>query len=121
MEGRILAQLKTDFWAAALIRRAQAAGAFAALTRRGDPDAGDVLVKVATLDGRARLYAPALGPGGERMWLDLSAGALGDAEAAIDEAIRKRAARDADLWVIEVEDRAGRTFLTEPIDQIKDG
>jgi hypothetical protein len=108
-------ELKTDFWVAALIRRAESSGAFAAVVRKGDPDAGAVLVKVATLDGRARLYAPARDGAGERVWLDLSSGPLGVSEPAIDAHARKRAEGDRDLWVVEIEDRAGRTFLTEPV------
>lgn len=109
-------ELKTDLWATALIRRAQVGGAFAAVVRRGDRDAGAVLVKIATLDGRARLYGAALNGEGETVWLDLSAGSLGDAEADVDAYARKRADTDPDLWVVEIEDRAGRTFLTEPIE-----
>jgi hypothetical protein len=109
-------ELKTEIWAQALIRRAQVGGAMATVARRGDRDAGAALVKVATLDGRARLYAPARDGEGERIWLDLSAGALGEDEAAIDEYVRKRAAHDPDIWVIEIEDRQGRPFLLEAID-----
>jgi hypothetical protein len=109
-------ELKTEVWASALIRRASIAGAFAAVVRKGDADAGAVLVKVATLNGRARLYAPARDGAGERIWLDLSAGSLGESEADVDAAIRKRVETDPDLWVLEVEDKHGRHFLMEPID-----
>jgi len=109
-------ELKTEIWASALMRRAQIAGAFAAVVRKGDTDAGAVLVKVATMNGRARLYAPARDGAGERIWLDLSAGTLGDDEIAVDAAIRKRAETDPDLWVVEVEDKHGRHFLMEPVD-----
>jgi hypothetical protein len=109
-------RLKTELWAAALVRRAMAAGAFAAVSAKGDADAGAVLVKVATLDRRARLYTARTDMAGGRVWLDLSAGPLGDAEAAIDGEIARQRGRDADLWVVEIEDRAGRHFLTEPLD-----
>jgi hypothetical protein len=109
-------ELKTDFWASALIRRAQIAGVFAGVVKKGDTDAGAVLVKVATMDGRARLYGPARNGDGERIWLDLSAGALGDVEAEVDDYVRKRRASDPDLWVIEIEDRFGRHFLMEPVE-----
>jgi hypothetical protein len=112
-----MAELKTEIWASALIRRAEIGGAFAAVVRKGDTDAGAVLVKVATLDRRARLYAPAQDGEGERIWLDLSAGSLGDDEADVDAAIRKRVQTDPDLWVVEVEDKHGRHFLTEPVDE----
>jgi hypothetical protein len=107
--------LKTGFWASALIRRAELGGAFATVARKGDADAGAVLVKVTTRSGCARLYAPALNGEGEQVWIDLSAGALGVDEAAIDAYVRKRAASDPDLWLIEIEDKAGRHFLTEPV------
>lgn len=109
-------ELKTDFWASALIRRASNAGAFAGVTRKGDTDAGAVLVKVATLNGKARLYAPARDGDGERIWLDLSAGPLGDVEGDVDAYVRKRSGTDPDLWVIEIEDKHGRHFLEERVD-----
>lgn len=109
-------ELKTEFWASALIRRAEIAGAFAGVVRKGDADAGAVLVKVATLDGKARLYGPARNGEGERIWLDLSAGSLGDVEADVDAYVRKRREGDPDVWVIEIEDRQGRHFLMEPVD-----
>ena len=108
-------ELKTGIWASALIRRAEVAGAFATVARKGDTDAGAVLVKVATLDGRAHLYAPAMDGEGERIWLDLSSGPLGVEEKAVDAYAAKRAANDPDLWIVEIEDRAGRHFLTEPV------
>lgn len=111
-----MVELKAEIWAAALIRRAQAGGAFAAVARKGDADAGAVLVKVATLDGRARLYAPARDGEGERVWLDLSAGTLGDEERAVDAHARRRAENDPDLWVVEIEDRQGRHFLQERVE-----
>lgn len=109
-------ELKTDIWAGALIRRAEIGGAFAVVARHGDPDAGAVLVKVAQLNGKARLYTPALDAEGAQIFLDLSAGSLGDEEAAVDAYVRKRTQSDPDLWVIEIEDRAGRHFLTERVD-----
>ena len=107
--------LKTGLWASALIRRVELAGSFAAVVRKGDVDAGDVLVKVATMDGRARLYALSRDGDGELIWLDLSHGSLGDEERAVDAYARKRVERDSDLWIVEIEDRAGRHFLTEPV------
>lgn len=110
-------RLKTGFWAAALVRRAEVGGASAFIVRKGDADLGAALVKVATLDRRARLYAPAQRGDGALVWLDLSAGPLGDDESAVDAQIAKRTRTDPDLWVIEIEDRQGRHFLTEPVDQ----
>jgi len=45
----------------------------------------------------------------ERAWQVLSAGT----EAEVDASITKQRSFDPDLWVIEVEDRAGRHLLDE--------
>lgn len=104
--------LKTSIWAPALIRRAQTAGAYASVLFKGDPDAGAALVKVRTLDGKAVLYRPMRDMSGARIWLPK--GPLEETE--IDQDIDKRRSNDPDLWVIEVEDRNGRHFLTETVD-----
>lgn len=108
-------EIKTAFWAAALIRRAELAGASGFVTRKGDPDEGDVLVKVTRAAGLARLYGLSRDRDGAAVWLDLSGGALGEAEPAIDAFIERRAKLDPDLWAIEIEDKEGRHFLTEPV------
>ena len=45
-----------------------------------------------------------------RVWVVL---AEGD-EKTVDLTIARQRARDPDIWVIEVEDRAGRTLLDQP-------
>lgn len=104
-------EIPAHLWVSALLRRAMSAGAFATIVHRGDEDRGDVLVKVAIARGEARLYAPGFNPDGPSTFERL---ALAD-EAAVDEAIGKRLKSDRDLWVIEIEDRAGRHFLTERV------
>lgn len=104
------ARLAADFWVRAYLARLQAAHLPAYVVARGDPTAGAVLVKLATLDGRARLYQRSfdLATGG-RAWVVLAEGAEGEVDAA---AARQRRT-DPDLWVIEVESREGRTLLDE--------
>jgi len=94
-------RLNAGFWTSALIRQAQQGGAFAVVIRRGDPDAGACLVKVRTLDGQASLYRPIRNMEGQRVWLPKGP----EIETEID-----------DLWVLEIEDRQGRHFLSEPVE-----
>jgi hypothetical protein len=107
-------ELRSEIWVSALLRRAQAGGAMALLSRRGDRDGGAVLVKVATLDGRASVYAPARNGDGERVFMRLR---LEPEEAAADAYLARRAASDPDVWVVDIEDRQGRHFLTEPVEE----
>ena len=105
-------RLKAELWVKAHIRICQAQGAQAFVVRRGDETAGIVLLKVNRLDGRAFVFEPATGSDGARVWTRLS---KAETEAEADAAIARAIKRDPDLWVIEIEDREGRHFLTEPV------
>ena len=107
--------LSTDIWVGALIRRAEIGGAFAVVVRKGDARAGAVLVKVLNRsDGTARLYAEATRKDGERVWMQPQ---LTDQEQDLDRYIERAARIDPDIWVVEIEDREGRHFLTEPVEK----
>lgn len=108
-------RLPTKLWIDALIRRVQTDGASAFVLQRGDSERGEVLIKISSLNGEARLLRPAIDMDGTRIMLDLTAQGVGPIEAEIDDYLRRARDRDQDLWVIEIEDRDARTFVTEPI------
>ena len=102
--------LSSDLWVYALIRRAQLAGAYATVLRRGDARGGAVLVKtVNRKTGDANLYAQAVGGQGETLWMQPLSGPEADLEAYL----KRAAGRDPDIWVVEIEDADGARFLTE--------
>ncbi|MGY6633940.1 MAG: DUF1491 family protein [Alkalilacustris sp.] len=104
-------RLTAEFWVQAYLARLRQEGIPAYVMARGDATAGAVLVKLATLDGRARALQRRLDPAtGGRVWDVLADGA----EAEVDAAVVRQRGRDPDLWVIELEDRAGRTLLDTP-------
>ncbi|MCF6329098.1 MAG: DUF1491 family protein [Henriciella sp.] len=109
-------RLPTQIWVDALVRRAQVAGASGFIVQKGDASRGDVLIKVADLSGGARAYAPRTNMEGTRVFIDLSVQGVGPDEASVDDYVRKTGARDRDLWIIEIEDREARHFLTEPVE-----
>ena len=103
-------RLASGLWVTAYLARAQAMAIPAYLARRGDATAGAVVIKLATLDGQARAYARRWDFASDtRRWEVL---AEGD-EAAVDAALTREGARDPDLWLVEIEDRAGRTLLDQ--------
>lgn len=110
-----MAELKAKIWVQALIRRAEAGGAAGYVMRSGDPDAGAVLVKVALPDRLARLYAGARDFEGERIWTQ-PLGSDPVLEQDADAYAARRHDNDPDIWLVEIEDRAGRHFLTEPVE-----
>lgn len=104
------ARLTADFWVRAYLARLQAAHIPAYVVARGDATAGAVLVKLATLDGEARLFQRSFDlRSGARVWMVLAEGA----EAEVDASIARQRRSDPDLWVIEIESREGRTLLDE--------
>jgi hypothetical protein len=105
-----VSRLSSDLWVAAYRARLSAAGIPAYVTHRGDPTAGAVLVKLATMDGRAVLWGRAYGDGGARVWAVLAEGP----EPEVDAAAARQRGYDPDLWLVEIEDRHGRTLLDQP-------
>jgi hypothetical protein len=103
-------RLTSGFWVSAYLNRLRLAAIPAFVTQRGDATAGAVLVKVATLDGRARAFQRSFDLASDaRIWVVLAEGA----EAEVDAVLVRQRARDPDVWVIEIEDRAGRSLLDE--------
>ncbi len=102
-------QIATHVWVAGLIRRAEIAGAFAAVVKRGDDKAGAVLVKAYdTSTRRARLFSEATGLDGRVRWIEP---VQSEMEGELDAYAAGQRRYDPDLWIVEIEDREGRAFL----------
>lgn len=105
--------LNSDLWVGALIRRAQIEGANATVVKKGDANAGTVIVKTYnTSDRSAHVYSEAFGQDGDRLWIQPVTGT----ESELDAWIERQRGYDPDLWVVEVEDRQGRHFITERVE-----
>lgn len=103
-------RLTTDFWVSAYLKRLRLVAIPAFVTTKGDATAGVVMVKMNTLDGQAAVYQRSFDlMTGARAWIVLAQGVEGE----VDAAIAKQCGFDPDLWVIEVEDKAGRHLLDE--------
>lgn len=106
-----MARLTSEFWVQAYLTRLRLHEIPAFVTAHGDDTAGAVLIKLNTLDGQATAFQRSFDLiSGARNWAELVRGDELDVDAAID----KQKSFDPDLWVIEVEDRAGRHLLDEP-------
>ncbi|HWJ99423.1 MAG TPA: DUF1491 family protein [Xanthobacteraceae bacterium] len=109
-------RLKSAIWVSAYVRRCHLEGAFAVLRRKGAEEAGAIFIKVTKLDGTAALYAPAPQTSFEgakpadRLFISVFKQEF-EPEAAAETKIAREIEFDPDIWVVEVEDRAGRHFL----------
>lgn len=103
-------RLASGVWVSAYLTRLRLADIPAFVVARGDETAGAVLVKLNTLDGNAKAFQRSFDMmTGERTWMVLAEGN----EQDVDASVTKQRSFDSDLWVIEVEDRQGRTLLDE--------
>ncbi len=105
-----MARVTADFWIAAYLARLTQEGIFAHIAHKGDPTAGSIAIKLATMDGYATLFMRNYDGEGNRVWSTVLEGA---AEREVDEYAAKQRGYDRDLWVIEVEDPRGRHLLDE--------
>ena len=109
-------RLKSAIWVAAYVRRCNVEGAFAAVRRRGAEEAGAIFVKLNRLDGSAELFGPAPQSvfedrrPADRLFSRCFAEQPAP-EAKIEERLAREQRFDPDVWIVEVEDRAGRHFL----------
>jgi hypothetical protein len=100
-------RLKTDIVVQAALRLSNQQAIPMTVARRGDGDAGTILLKLNQLDRGCSVLAQTRTPGGELVW-HRATGADPVQEAEADAYIARQVQRDPDLWVVEVEDRAGR-------------
>jgi len=106
-------RLRSDIWVSWLLRRAEAGGAYVSVARRGAAEAGAVFIVLDRRDGTFDLLAPApqaalTEPAPERIFERL----LDRVDSGmVSTRLAQEFRFDADLWVVEIEDRQGRPFV----------
>lgn len=84
-----------------LVRQTQAAGGFAMVLHKGEPDAGTILVVAVDRAGLGTLYERLPDPQGTRCWTAVraqQADSRGDFDAYLD----RRTQQDRDAWIVEL-------------------
>ena len=108
-----MARLKSGIWVRATLRRLAAQGLMAVVARKGDEDAGDVMVKHRQGDGRYHVLSQAR-RGEELVWINRT-GTEPVSEAEADRMIARAVDVDGDLWVIEIEGGTEGAILLEVV------
>ena len=103
-------RLKTNIIVQAALRISSLQAIPMVIARRGDGDAGTILVKLNQLDLGCTVLAQTRTPKGELAWLKAT-GETPVEEATADAYIARQVKRDPDIWVVEIEDRAGRPIF----------
>ena len=100
-------RLKTGIWIKAQLRLCDQALLPAVIVRRGDEDAGQVLIKHNRLGRGCWLLARRFNMDGERIWAQVAGSEDFAAERECDAYIERELDIDPDLWVVEIEDTEG--------------
>ena len=94
-------RIKAGIWVSMALRMGNADGRFGAVLRKGDPDAGGVLVVLRGRDG-VSVLSQLRTAAGELAWMRATGpGPVDDATA--DAYVARQVKFDQDLWVIEFE------------------
>ena len=103
-------RLKTGLVVQAALRLATVQAIPIVVARRGDADAGAILIKLNQLEQGFIILAQTRTLEGELAWMRATGASPVDEQTA-DAYVERQVKRDPDLWVVEIEDRAGRPIF----------
>ena len=106
------ARLPAALEATSIIRRAEAAGDFATVLKRGDRDRGSLLLIVTSRGAHVAVLERTLGPAGDYGWNRAQTPELSES-AKLAEFLSRRARFDPDLWAIELDIADAERFIAE--------
>lgn len=102
-------RLRSDFIVSAILRQAQAGGAFALVSRRGHEEGGMVHIHLRRADGDWFLSESTRLDGTRGWQTRLSR----ESEAKVEAALADESRFDADMWVVEIEGEFEPAMLPE--------
>lgn len=108
-------RLVTQLWVQAQVRLCDLYVIQMVVARRGDPDAGAVLVRLVRGAGRNLVLSRHTQIDGTSGWTAAAGGEALD-DAAAEDFIAREVGRDPDLWVLDVDDPEDRYWPDRPIE-----
>jgi len=108
--GAVTARLPARLEVSALLRAVSAAGGFAAVVNKGEPEAGTLLVICAENGANRRLFERMPSIDEDRGWT-LSIVEDAENKQLFDDYLARRKDQDPDLWIIELDIPNGERFI----------
>lgn len=111
-------RIPTHVWLMAALRQIEAAGGAYYVTQRGEGQSGIVIAKIRNNMGVFTLYTQGRNVDGVMGWLPVrpkGQTTQGVEESWADAYIARAAARDPDLWAVEIETRTDEFPLEGPV------
>ena len=106
--------LTTRLWVSALVRRANDAGDFATILRKGEESAGQVIVVARRRDGHVQVFTRTMNARGAYSWT-VAAEAAQDELAKINEYLDRQARYDPDVWIVELDTGNPERFIDDEL------
>lgn len=106
--------LKAGLWVSVQVRLCDLNMIPVVVRRRGDPDAGSILLRLDRLNGHSVLLSQVRDAEGRRCWMS-ALGAEPAPDMDIEDYIQRRVRTDPDIWLVEIEDPHGRYEVDAPI------
>jgi hypothetical protein len=101
------ARLRSGVWVQAQLRLCDRAAIPFVVQRRGDPDAGAILIKLDRGAGGILVLSRGYLPDGRRAWVR-AMGEKAVSEAEADAYLTRQIDFDPDIWILAIEDGGGR-------------
>jgi len=95
-------RIRTDIWLGALRRRVEAAGGFATVIAKGEPDSGAVLLLLRDSGGTLTALSRVNMGDGKVSWQPIFENRE-ERDPAAQDALEKRRKFDPDLWIVELD------------------
>ena len=109
--------VKTEIWVKAHLALCFSKGLTVVIANKGAPEAGAVYVQITMSNQEARVLAPAPGPAfdelGNRTW-SLPLGKEPVTPQQAQEYFNRQRSFDRDIWILDIDDRAGTGLLVLP-------
>jgi len=103
-------RLPTHIEVAGLIRRVQSEGGFAAVIKKGERDAGTILIILTENGENSRVYERMPQLDGSRIWHCAMQQTIENKEH-FSEYLSRRVKQDPDLWILELDIADGERFI----------
>jgi hypothetical protein len=100
-------RIKSSIWVQAQLRLCDRAVIPFVVMRRGDPDAGAILIKLDRGQNGFVVLTRGYSADGRQVWV-LATGDQPVTEADADAYLKRQTEFDPDIWIIAIEDAAGR-------------
>jgi hypothetical protein len=106
MDGRLPAHLEV----AGLLRAVSQAGGFATVLKKGERDAGTILIVCAENGRNRRLFERMPSLDGPRKWSEIRS-ETAEIASDFDQYLNRRTTQDHELWIIELDIANGERFI----------